>query len=224
MKARRSALAALLAAFAAAAYGCSSATTTSTSTDVATTVVADARMSIVSPSDAACFPVPDGPEAMIPLTLAFTDAAGNPANVFLRAAGFCTSIPNSLCGHIVVKVNGLVNNEGVTRTVNALLGKFATPYQDFAITVELVGDDGRTLLIAGPNDAGVIDFGAGKSLEASITVQARKSCDGSTSSSSASGSSSASSGGGGMGGSTASSSSSGAGGMGGSSSDAGDGG
>ncbi|MEP7124171.1 MAG: hypothetical protein ABJE95_24805, partial [Byssovorax sp.] len=106
------------------------------------------------------------------------------AAVYLRAAGFCTSLPNAICGHLVVKVNGVVNNEGTTPTVNVLLNKFATPYQTYAITVELVGDNNEALLVASPDDAGATDLDAGITLHTSLTVDARKSCDGTTSSSS----------------------------------------
>lgn len=213
--ARRISLAVVLAAMpalAVAAYGCSSDTTTSTADAGITTVAFDATLTVTSPLDGACFTVPDGVDATIPLTVAFKKASGARAEVYLRAAGFCTTLPNAICGHIVVKVNGLVNNEGTTPTVNVLLRKFATPYQQYAITVELVGDNGDTLLVARPDDAGVIDLDAGITLQTSLTVDARKSCDGATSSSSS-----------GMGGAGASSSSGG--GTGGASSgDAGDGG
>ncbi len=183
-QARRSPLAALLAAFAVTACGCSSETTTTTSDAGTSTVASDAKLTVVSPLDGACFPVPDGADATIPLTLAFTKANGSPAGVYLRGAGFCTSIPNFLCGHVVIKVDGVENNQGATPTVNVQLRKFATPYQTFAITVELVGDDGKTLLVASPDDAGVTDLDAGITLQTSLTVDARKSCGSSTSSSS----------------------------------------
>jgi uncharacterized membrane protein YgcG len=211
--ARRFSLAVALVALPAlsvAAYGCSSDTTTSTPDGGITTVAFDANLSVASPTDGACFPVPDGTDPMIPLTVAFKTQSGAPAAVYLRAAGFCTTLPNAVCGHLVVKVDGVVNNEGGTPTVNVLLRKFATPYQTFAITVELVGDDGNTLLVARPDDAGAFDLDAGITLRSSLTVDARKSCDGATSTSSS----------GGMGGGSASSSSSGGAGGG----DAGDGG
>jgi hypothetical protein len=245
MKVRCSLLAALLAAFAVAAYGCSSG---------ATTVALDAVMNIVSPLDNACFPVPEGPEATIPITVTFTTTDLKPARVFLRPQGFCTSLNASICGHIVVRAAGLggdgaggaggatasggafdpVNNEGATGTVNVLLRKFNNPYQDFRITVELVADDGTTLLVAKPNAAGVIDRDAGVPLAKSLIVRARESCGEPTSSSSASSSSASSSSGGSSSassssGSSASSSSAsssssgggGGGGMGGAASDAG---
>jgi uncharacterized membrane protein YgcG len=196
------ALAALpaLAVLSVAAYGCSSDTTTSSTADAGTVTVAfDAKLVVTSPVDNACFAVPQGIDPMIPITVAFKTLSGAPAAVYLRAAGFCTTLPNAICGHIVVKVNGTVNNEGATPTVNVLLRKFATPYQTYAITVELVGDDNNTLLVARPDDAGATDLDAGVTLQASLTVDARKSCDGSTSSSSS---------GGGMGGGSATSSSS----------------
>lgn len=198
--ARRCPLAALFAALAVTAFGCSSETTTTTPDAGITTVSSDAKLVVVSPLDGACFPVPQGSDATIPLTLAFTKANGSPASVYLRAAGFCSSIPNAICGHIVVKVDGVVNNQGATQTVNVLLRKFANPYQTFGITVELVGDQGETLLVARPDDAGKTDLDAGITLQASLTVDARKSCGGSTSSSGAGGSSATSSGAGGMGG------------------------
>ena len=183
--ARRSPLAALFAALALTAGGCTSETTTTTTADAGTTAVAsDARLSVVSPLDGECFPVPEGPDAQIPLTVAFTKADGSPASVYLRAAGFCSAIPSAICGHLVVKVDGVVNNEGATHTVNVLLRKFATPYQTFAITVELVGDHGETLLVARPDDAGATDLDAGITLQTSLSVDARKSCGGSTTSSS----------------------------------------
>jgi hypothetical protein len=186
-QARRSTLAALLAAFAVTAGGCTDETTTSTS-DAGTTIVAfDAKMKVLSPVDGACFPVPDGPDAAIPLTLSFTKADGQPATVYLRAPGFCTSIPNALCGHVVVKVDGIENNEGALPTVDVLLRKFATPYGTFAITVELVADNGGTLLVAGANAAGVVDLDAGIPLQTSLTVHAQPSCGGSSSSGGAGG-------------------------------------
>ena len=206
--ARRFSLAAVLAALAAAApfaaSGCTTDTTASTPDAGITTVAFDARLTVVSPHDGACFPVPEGLDAMIPLTVAFKTAAGGPAAVYLRAAGFCTTLPSSICGHLVVKVNGVVNNEGATPTVNVLLGKFATPYQTFAITVELVGDNNEALLVAGPDDAGATDLDAGITLQTSLTVDARKSCDDATSSSSGMGGASSSSSG--MGGASSSSS------------------
>ncbi|MEO5731839.1 MAG: hypothetical protein ABI134_15515 [Byssovorax sp.] len=248
MKARRSLLAALLAAFAAAAYGCSSETTTSSSTTGGpTTVALDAVMNIVSPLDNACFPVPDGPDATIPITLTFTTTDLKPARVFLRPRGFCSTLSGSICGHLVVKAAPLdgdgdggaggatasggafdpVNNEGATATVNVLLRKFNNPYQDFRITAELVADDGATLLVARPNAAGIIDRDAGVPLAKSLIVRARMSCSEATSSSSASGSSSASSSSSSASSSSSGSSSSsssgggGGGGMGGAASDAG---
>ena len=149
---------------------------------------------MVSPLDGACFAVAEGPDAIIPLTVAFTKADGTQASVYLRAASFCSLIPGSICGHIVVKVDGVVNNEGATNTVNVLLRKFATPYRTFAITVELVGDLGETLLVARPNDAGVTDLDAGIVLQTSLTVDVRKSCGDSSSSSGAGGSTTSSGG------------------------------
>ncbi len=205
MKARRSLLAALSAAFAVAACGCSSETTTTpTDPDASTTVVLDAVMSVVSPLDGACFPVPDGPDATIPITLSFRASDLKPASVLLRPQGFCTSLIGSICGHIVVKAAALggngaggaggattsggaldqVNNEGVTPTVNVLLRKFNDPYQDFRITVELVADSGATLLVAKPNAEGIADIDSGVQLERSLIVRARKSCGAATSSSS----------------------------------------
>jgi hypothetical protein len=175
--ARRSPLAALFAALAVTAGGCTSETTTTTADAGTISVVSDAKLTVVSPKDGSCFPVPDGPDAMIPLTVEFTAGNSNlPANVYLRAAGFCSSIPNTVCGHLVVKVDGVENNQGATHTVNVLLRKFATPYHAFAITVELVGDSGETLLVARPDDAGAADLDAGITLQASLTVNAQKSC------------------------------------------------
>ena len=205
MKARRSLLAALSAAFAVAACGCSSETKAPPSApDASTTVVLDAVMSIVSPLDGACFPVPDGADATIPITLSFRASDLKPATVLLRPQGFCTSVIGSICGHIVVKAAALgssgaggaggattsggeldpVNNEGVTPTVNMLLRKFNDPYQDFRITVELVGDNGAALLVAKPNAQGFADIDSGVQLERSLIVRARKSCPAPTSSSS----------------------------------------
>jgi hypothetical protein len=195
--ARRSSLAALLAAFAVTACGCTSETTTTTTVDAGPTTVAfDANMRVVSPLDGACFPVPDGADATIPLTVDFRTANGAPALVFLRPSGFCSAVPSGICGHLVVTVNGVPNNDGVTHTVNVLLRKFVTPYQKFAITVALVGDAGNTLLVARPDDAGATDLDAGITLQTSLTVDAQKSCGSatSTSSSGAGGSSATSSG------------------------------
>lgn len=205
--ARRSPLAALFAAFAVTACGCTSETTTTTTADAGPTTVAfDATMKIVSPLDGACFPVPDGTDATIPITVEFRNSNGSPADVFLRPSGFCSAVPSGICGHLVVTVNGVVNNDGVTHTVNVLLRKFATPYQVFSINVALVADAGNTLLVARPNDAGVTDLDTGTTLQASLTVDAQKSCGSSTSSSSSSSASSSS--GGGTGGSAATSTSS----------------
>jgi hypothetical protein len=188
--ARRFSLAAVLAALAAvapfAAAGCTTDTVAATPDAGVTTVAFDAKLTVASPHDGACFPVPQGLEAMIPLTVVFKTASGDPAAVYLRAAGFCTTLPNAICGHLVVKVNGVVNNEGATPTVNVLLGKFATPYQTFAITVELVGDNNESLLVVRPDDAGMVDLDAGITLQTSLTVDARPSCDGTPSSSSSS--------------------------------------
>lgn len=193
MKARRSPLAALLAAFAAAACGCTSETTSSSTTgDAATTtsVVFDAKMLVVSPDDGGCVPIPDGPNASIPLTLAFKTAKGSDANVYLRPARFCIPISGSLCGHVLVRAAGSsddaggssggvrdpdldpLNNEGTTSTVSVLLGRFNDPYQDYRITVELVDDADRAILVA--PSAGEID--AAVPLRQSLTVRARKSC------------------------------------------------
>lgn len=196
--ARRSPLAALLAAFAVTACGCTSETTTTTTVDAGPTTVAfDATMRVVSPANDACFPVPAGTDATIPLTVDFRTANGAPALVFLRPAGFCSSVPSGICGHLVVTVNGVRNNDGVTHTVNVLLRKFVTPYQKFAITVALVGDADNTLLVARPDDAGATDLDAGITLQASLTVDAQPSCGSATSSSSATSGSSSSSGAGG---------------------------
>jgi hypothetical protein len=207
MKARRSVFAALSAAFAVAACGCTSETTAvSTAADASTTVVLDAVMSVVSPLDGACFPVPDSPDATIPITIGFRASDLKPASVILRPQGFCTSLIGSICGHIVVKVAALgsngaggaggagpsasggaldpVNNEGVTPTVNVLLRKFSDPYQDFRITVELVGDNGAALLVAKPNAVGTADIDSGVPLERSLIVRARQACVTPTSSSS----------------------------------------
>jgi hypothetical protein len=195
MKARRSLLAALLTAGAVAASGCSSETTSSSSTGDAgvRTVALDATMSIVSPEDGACFPLPPSPDPTIPITLVFRKADLTPANVYLRPAGACSSIIGYVCGHIVVKVltgsSGAggaggtdsgevepVNNQGATSTVNVLLRKFSDPYQDFKIEVALVDDNGSELLVAKPTQAGTADLDAGVPLRVSLEVKVRASC------------------------------------------------
>ncbi|MEP7125234.1 MAG: hypothetical protein ABJE95_30165, partial [Byssovorax sp.] len=97
--ARRISLAAVLAASAAsapfAASGCSSDTVASTPDAGPTTVAFDARLVVVSPADGACFPVPEGLDPRIPLTVGFKTSSGAAAAVYLRAAGFCTSLPNA---------------------------------------------------------------------------------------------------------------------------------
>jgi len=205
MKARRSPLAALLVAFATAAFGCSSETTSpTTETDAGTrTVVLDATMSIASPSDGACFPLPPIPDATIPITLVFRKADLTPANVYLRPAGACISILGYLCGHIVVKASTgssgaggaasaevmQLNNEGATSTVSVLLRKFGNPYQDFNVEVALVDDQGKELLVAKPNAAGTADLDAGMPLRTGLIVKVRASCDDASSTSSSSSSS-----------------------------------
>jgi hypothetical protein len=192
MKARRSPLAALFTAL--AAFGCSSETTsTVAATDAGTrTVALDATMSVASPNDGACFPLPPSPDATIPITLVFRKHDLTPANVFLRPAGACASIIGYVCGHIVVKVatgsgaegsggaaSGEVaqpNNEGATSTVTVLLRKFSNPYQDFTIEVALVDDEGLELLVARPSDTGVVDLDAGVPLRQSLHVKVRSSC------------------------------------------------
>ncbi len=195
MKARCSPLAALFTAV--TAFGCSSETTsTVTATDAGVTKVAlDATMSIVSPQDGTCFPLPPSPEPMIPITIVFRKADLTPANVYLRPAGACSSLLGYLCGHVVVKVstgsrgaggfggtdNGeveQVNNEGATSTVNVLLRKFSTPYQDFNIEVALVDDNGNELLVAKPNQMGMADLDAGVPLRAGLDVKVRAFCAG----------------------------------------------
>lgn len=197
MMARRSPLAALFTAFATAALGCSSETTTSTTgADAgAKTVALDATMSVVSPIDGACFPLPPSPDATIPITLVFKKADLTPANVYLRPPGACSSIIGYVCGHVVVKVatgdggaggaspSGEVeqlNNQGATSTVHVLLRKFSDPYQDFKVELALVDDDGVELLVAKPNVAGQADLDAGVPLSTSLTVKVRASCGGAT--------------------------------------------
>lgn len=196
MKARRSPLAALLTACAVAAFGCSSEMTSSSSTGAdggVRTVALDATMNIASPQDGACFPLPPGPDATIPITVVFKKADLTPANVYLRPAGSCFSLIGYLCGHIVVRVatgssgaggaggaaSGDVmveNNQGATSTVNVLLRKFSNPYQDFKIEVALVDDNENELLVAKPNQSGTVDVDAGVPLRTSLSVKVRKSC------------------------------------------------
>jgi uncharacterized membrane protein YgcG len=196
----------LSAAAAAAAPSCSTETTATTQTGCS---LAAPALAIASPAEGACIEVGDGPDAFIPVVL-------STQNILARPPGSCNGCYN--CGHFILSVNGQANNAAALPMIDMVFGdKIANHYGPFELTVQLVGDDGKTW--TSPAADGGADAGPGQPLTATVQIITQKSCAASSSSSSSTGSSSSSTGSssssggtGGAGGMGSSSSSSGAGG------------
>jgi uncharacterized membrane protein YgcG len=94
-------------------------------------------ISIVLPVAGQCIAVGDDPDARIPVQVRTQD-------LFLRPPGLCGETAG--CGHLVVKVNGVVNNVGSSAVIDVLHRELASPYGDLEIEVEAVNDKGEPLM------------------------------------------------------------------------------
>jgi hypothetical protein len=116
---------------------------------------------IVHPAEGACISVGDDPKPRILVQVSVED-------LLLRPPGLCGSTAG--CGHLEVRVNGVLNNIGSAAVMDVLLEKLAAPFGERAIEVRAVNDAGEPLMNTGVTPSTPVT--------ATVNVTTKFSCEG----------------------------------------------